>query len=84
MTRATRRRVKPRDEWRPDLTIINRDLMPSAWYRHWMRLQHLRQQEEGVPAEYLETLKEIRPPVMTIRLIERLRLALHRIKAGAG
>jgi len=26
--------------WRPDLIVINRDLMPSAWYRHWLFQQH--------------------------------------------
>lgn len=23
------------DNWRPDLKILNRDLLPAAWYRHW-------------------------------------------------
>ena len=24
------------DEWRPDVRVINRDLMPAAWYRDWI------------------------------------------------
>ncbi len=24
------------DEWRPDVRVINRDLMPAAWYREWV------------------------------------------------
>lgn len=24
------------DKWRPDVRVINRDLMPSAWYREWV------------------------------------------------
>lgn len=26
--------------WRPDLIVINRDLMPAAWYRHWLFQNH--------------------------------------------
>jgi hypothetical protein len=27
-------------DWRPDLIVINRDLMPSGWYRHWLFANH--------------------------------------------
>ena len=28
------------DGWRPDLTVVNRDLLPAAWYRAWLFSKH--------------------------------------------
>lgn len=28
------------DGWRPDLIVINRDLLPAAWYRQWLYRDH--------------------------------------------
>ncbi len=39
------------EEWRPDLTVINRDLMPSAWYRHWLFTQHPELLPYEIPAD---------------------------------
>ncbi|HUU46498.1 MAG TPA: DUF2723 domain-containing protein, partial [Acidobacteriota bacterium] len=24
------------EDWRPDVRVLNRDLLPAAWYRHWV------------------------------------------------
>jgi hypothetical protein len=41
---------------RPDLIVINRDLLPSAWYRHWLALNHpdLHPQDIPVDSEHLK------------------------------
>ncbi len=37
--------------WRPDVTIINRDLMPSGWYRHWLFQNHPNLRAIDIPAD---------------------------------
>ncbi|GAB4323048.1 MAG: hypothetical protein Kow0074_14970 [Candidatus Zixiibacteriota bacterium] len=37
--------------WRPDVTVINRDLMPSGWYRHWLFQNHPRLAAVEIPSD---------------------------------
>ena len=37
--------------WRPDLIVINRDLMPAAWYRHWLFQNHPELATVEIPAD---------------------------------
>lgn len=39
------------EDWRSDLTVINRDLMPAAWYRHWLFSQHPELLPYEIPAD---------------------------------
>ena len=39
------------EDRRTDLTVIDRDLMPSAWYRHWLFTQHPELATFEIPAD---------------------------------
>ena len=39
------------DEWRPDVRVINRDLLPSAWYRQWAKDRYPGLGIERIPAD---------------------------------
>lgn len=56
--------------------------MRIAWHRHWLRLQALNRNTDGVPAEYLDALRKVTPPPLAIRVSERLRLLAHRLLRG--
>lgn len=39
------------DGWRPDLVIINRDLLPAAWYRQWLFREHPHLALQEIPSD---------------------------------
>ncbi len=39
------------DGWRPDLTVINRDLLPAAWYRAWLLEKHPELASYPIPSD---------------------------------
>jgi len=47
------------DGWRPDLTVINRDLLPSAWYRAWLFSKHPELANYPVPSDSVKLLTKL-------------------------
>lgn len=39
------------DGWRPDLTVVNRDLLPAAWYRGWLLSKHPELADYPIPSD---------------------------------
>jgi hypothetical protein len=44
------------DGWRPDLTVVNRDLLPAGWYRAWLFSKHLELADYPIPSDSVRLL----------------------------
>ncbi|MBI5868900.1 MAG: DUF2723 domain-containing protein [candidate division Zixibacteria bacterium] len=42
------------DGWRPDLTVINRDLLPAGWYRSWLLSKHPELAAYPIPSDSIK------------------------------
>ncbi|HWO56930.1 MAG TPA: DUF2723 domain-containing protein [bacterium] len=78
------------DQWRPDVRVINRDLLPAAWYRDWVFRQFPDLAAIAIPADttrlYVDRwaiqLAQAGAPVYWEFTETSMRLIYHLIPAG--